>query len=298
MATTVRKGVSVDASALSAHLYDYSQVLGKSLSEVVRRQAALFCQDMISYSRPFSGSTPGDGNTSSAKLHGAENVRRSIFKIFRPIDKASKSQIADLGSYEVFKLWNKRKGESIQGTKKILRWQKFQQKFAKGNQLAFVGPGDISSMSKIHSNLRTDGGHGSLISEARRSKQPFAIVAKESDLNSYVRKKQKDVGFLKSAYYIAATNLGENIKAAAWVRHGEAASNAISIKVSDDPAKPAFIVGNKIGKRAGNANFIGLAISHRAYSMRVAMAAELNKKKIPLWVASAKGMTVGSAKYF
>ena len=33
-------------------------------------------------------------------------------------------------------------------------------------------------------------------------------------------------------------------------------------------------------------------------AMRVKMAAELNKKKIPLWVAAAKGMTVGSAKYF
>ena len=298
MATTVRKGVQVDASALMAHLHDYSIVLGKDMATVVRRQAALFCQDMIAYSRPFSGTAPGDGNSKSAKDHGAENVRRSIYKIFRPLDRATRSQVADLGDYNVFKLWNKRKGQTVQGKGKMVRWQKFQEKFAKGNQIAFIGPGDINSMQKIHTNLRTDGGHGSLVSEARRSKQPFAIVAKDSDIQSYLRKKQKDVGFLKSAYYIAASNLGEKIKASSWVQHSEAASNAISIKIDNDPTKPQFVVGNKIGKRAGNANFVNLAISHRAYSMRVEMAARLNKNKIPLWLATAKGMTTGTVKYF
>ena len=294
MAISANKGVEVDSSGLSAHLKDYIAVMGKSMSEVIRRQAALFCQDMIAYSRPFSGTSPGDGNTLPAKAHGAENVRKSIFKIFRPVDKATRSQIADLNSYDVFKLWNKRKGQTIQGKGKQIRWQKFQQKFAVGNSYAFIGPGEISTMEKMHTNLRIDGGRGSLNSEARRSKQPFAIVAKESDINSYVRKKQKDVGFLKSAYWIAATQLGENIKAPAWVKHGEAASNAISIKLLSDPAAPAFVVGNKIGRRAGNSNFVQVAINHRAYSMRVEMAAKINKDKNKLWMFTAKN----TSQYF
>jgi len=288
MGISANKGVEVDSSGLSAHLKDYIAVMGKSMQEVIRRQAALFCQDMIAYSRPFSGTSPGDGNTLPAKAHGAENVRKSIFKIFRPIEKATRSQIADLGSYDIFKMWNKRKGQTVQGKGKQIRWQKFQQKFAVGNSYAFIGPGEISTMEKMHTNLRIDGGRGSLNSEARRSKQPFAIVAKESDINSYVRKKQKDVGFLKSAYWIAATQLGENIKAPAWVKHGEAASNAISIKLLSDPAAPAFVVGNKIGRRAGNSNFVQVAINHRAYSMRVEMAAKINKDKNKLWMFTAK----------
>jgi hypothetical protein len=272
--------------------------MGKSMQEVIRRQAALFCQDMSAYSRPFSGTTPGDGNTLPAKAHGAENVRKSIFKIFRPIDKATRSQIADLGSYEAFKMWNKRKGQTVQGKGKQIRWQKFQQKFARGDSFTFIGPGDQASLAKIHTNLRIDGGRGSLNSEARRSKQPFAIVAKESDIEAYVRKKQKDVGFLKSAYWNAAQMLGENITAAAWVKHGEGSTNAIAIKLLNDPAKPAFEVGNKIGKRAGNANFVKLAINHRAYSMRAEMAAELNKNKTPLWLATAQGKTSNTFQHF
>ena len=283
------KGAQVDSSGLSAHLKDYIEVMGKSMTEVIRRQAALFCQDMIAYSRPFSGTSPGDGATLTAREHGAENVRKSIYKIFRPIDRATRSQIADLGDYNVFKLWNKRKGQTVQGKGKNIRWQKFQQKFARGDSYAFIGPGDVGAIQKIHTNLRIDGGHGSLTSEARRAKQPFAIVAKDSDLEKYVKKKQKDVGFLKSAYWIAATNLGEKIKAPAWAKHGEASSNAISIKLVADPAKPSFIVGNKIGKRAGNANFVQVAINHRAYSMRAEMAAKLNKEKVSLWSAAAEG---------
>ena len=298
MAISANKGVEVDSSGLSAHLKDYIAVMGKSMSEVIRRQAALFCQDMIAYSRPFSGTTPGDGNTLPAKAHGAENVRKSIFKIFRPIERATLSQIADIGSYDVFKMWSKRKGQTIQGKGKQIRWQRFQEKFAKGDTYAFIGPGEIGTMEKIHTNLRIDGGRGSLNSEARRSKQPFAIVAKESDIDSYVRKKQKDVGFLKSAYWIAATQLGENIKAPAWVKHAEAASNAISIKLLSNPAAPAFVVGNKIGMRAGNSNFVQVAINHRAYAMRVEMAAKLKKEKIPLWLACAQGKTTGTSQFF
>lgn len=298
MGISANKDVEVDSSGLSAHLKDYIAVMGKSMQEVLRRQAALFCEDMISYSRPFSGTKPGDGNTKTAKAHGAENVRKSIFKIFRSVDLATRSQIADLGNYDVFKLWNKRKGQTVQGVGKMIRWSKFQQKFARGDSFTFIGPGDQSSLAKIHTNLRTDNGRGALTSEARRSKQPFAIVAKESDIETYVRKKQKDVGFLKSAYWNAAQMLGEKIKAAAWVKHNEGASNAIAIKLINDPAKPSFEVGNKIGKRAGNANFVQIAINHRAYSMRVEMAARLNKEKTRLWVATAQGKTSGTSQFF
>jgi len=284
---SANKNVTIDSTGLSAHLKDYVKVMGKDLATVIRRQAALFCQDMIAYSRPFSGDTPGDGDTLPAKAHGAENVRKSIFKIFRPVDKATRSQIADLNNYDVFKMWNKRKGQTVQGKGKQTRWKKFQQKFARGDSFAYVGPGERSTLEAMHTNLRTDGGRGSLNSEARRSKQPFAIVAKESDIEAYVLKKQKDVGFLKSAYWIAATELGEKIKAPAWVKHSEAAGNAIAIKFLSDPAKPGFEVGNKIGKRAGNANFVQLAINHRAYSMRNDMAARMNKQKKNLWLNTA-----------
>ena len=299
MGTTVRKGVTVDASALMGHLYDYSIVLGKDMATVVREQAVLFCNDMIRFSRPFAGKSPGTGNTKGAKDTGAENVSRSIRKIFRSVENADKEQIASLGRYDVFKMWTKRKGERVQGKAKLARWDSFQKKFSKGTQYAFIQSGDLGSMARIHNQNRTDNGHGSLTAAARNAKHPFAIVAKESDINKYVRQKQKDVGILKSAYYFAAKVVkGQAPKAPSWAQHEEGAPNAVGKDDGEQPMKPEVLVGNLIGKRAGNDRFVGLAISYRAYAMRVKMAAQLNKVKMPLWVASAKGMTTYSGKYF
>lgn len=299
MGTTARKGVTTDASALMAHLHDYSIVLGKDMATVIREQAVLFCSDMVRFSRPFAGKSPGTGNTSDAKKAGADNVARSIRKIFRPVELADKEQIASLGRYDVFKMWAKRKGETIQGKGKMLRWDAFQKKFGKGTNYAFIGPGDLGGMARIHNANRTDNGHGSLTSSARGSKHPFAIVAKDSDIKKYIRQKQEDVGILKSAYFFAAKRMkGQTPKAPTWAQHAEGQPNAVGQDDGDKPMRPEVLVGNLIGKRAGNDRFVALAISYRAYAMRVKMAAELNKKKIPLWLATAKGMTTGTSKYF
>lgn len=299
MPTTVTKGVTIDASALNAHLRDYSIVLGKNIGEVVRQQAGLFCEDMVKYSRPFSGQSPGSGNTSGAKDTGMDNVKYSIRKIFRPVELATKEQIASLGRYDVFKLWNKRKGESLKGKGAMAKWTAFQARYGKGGSYAFIEPGNLGEMGTIHRGLRTDNGRGPLSSMARRSKQPFAIVSKDRDIERYIRQVQKDVGTLKSAYWFAANRIkAGKVRMPAWVKHPEGEGNAIGIDEIAKPMLPAATVGNTIGAKAGNDRFVKLAISHRGYAMRVAMAAELNKKKIPLWVATAQGMTVSTAKYF
>lgn len=298
MATTARKNVQVDASALIDHLHDFALVMGKTLGEVVRDQAALFCQDMIAYSRPFAGKSPGTGAQSNAKTTGNDNVAHSIRKIFRPVELATKEQIASVGKYEVFKMWTKRNGERVQGKGKAIRWQLFQDKFGGGPSMAYVGPGDLATMGRIHRSLRSDGGHGSLSAVARGAKQPFAIVAKDKDIERYIRQEQKVVGTLKSAYYFAGVRIRGKIKAPAWAKQAGGQENAIAQDKVAQPMKPEVTVGNMIGGKAGNDKFVRLAISHRAYAMRVKMAAELNKQKVPLWAASARGQTTKTAKYF
>ena len=287
MAIQVAKGVKVDDTEFMKHLDAYSKVMGKSMGEVAKQQAGLFCKDMINYSRPFASSrSAGDGATSGAKEHGQSNVEKSIRKIFRPLERATKSQIADLNKYDIFKQWNRRKGETGQGMRK---WKQFQPKFARGNHYAFIESGNIGAMGAIHSKLRTDNGHGSLTAEARSAKQPFAIVEKDSDIKKYIKEKQKHVGYLKSAYWHAAVKLGANITAPSWVKHSDGSSNAISLKEGEGTPAPAFTVGNTIGGRAGNSAFVRSAINHRAYAMRAVMAAKLNKDKVPLWLACAGG---------
>ena len=299
MAITVAKGVTVDDTKFQQHLVAYSKVMGQSFGAVIRRQAALFCQDMIAYSRPFSGSSPGDGQSLTAKQHGIENIKSSVYKIFRPLEKASLHSIADLGNYDVFKKWQKQ-GDRSKPSKKM-KWTQFQAKYARGNQYGYI-ENNMGEMGEQHNSYRTDNGHGSLKSAARAGNgfksNPFVIVSKDSVIKRYIKEKSKSVGFLKSAYYWAAVQLGENIKAPAWVKNPSARNNAISIKVGESTASPEFTVGNKIGGKAGNNSFVRVAINHRAYAMRVAMAAKLNKDKTKLWVACASGKVASIAEGF
>jgi hypothetical protein len=268
------------------------------MAEVIREQAGLFCQDMIKYSRPFAGKSPGTGDKKTAKDTGDNNVKRSIRKIFRSVDQADPEMIASLGRYDVFKMWTKRKGEKVQGKGKAVRWERFREKYAKGTSYAFIPPGSLSLMDAIHRKLRTDGGRGSLNPAARGAKKPFAIVAKDKDIERYTNKVQKDVGMLKSAYYHAAMLVRSKCAGASWVKHSEGRGNAIARDEGQKPNQPEMTVGNTIGRRAGNDRFVRMAISYRAYAMRVAMAARLNKDKIPLWLATAQGKTVNVSKFF
>ena len=297
MGVTARKGVEVDDSALMGHLHDYALVLGKDMAEVIREQSGLFCQDMIKYSRPFAGKSPGSGDKKTAKDAGDNNVKRSIRKVFRSVDQADPEMIASLGRYDVFKMWTKRKGETVQGKGKAARWERFREKYGKGTSYAFIPAGDLNLMGQIHKKHRIDGGRGSLSPAARSAKRPFAIVAKDKDIERYTKQVQKDVGFLKSAYYHAAMLVRSKCAGASWVKHSEGKANAFAKDEGQKPKQPEMTVGNLIGKRAGNDRFVRMGISYRAYAMRVAMAARLNKDKIPLWLATAQGKTVNVSKF-
>jgi hypothetical protein len=300
MPITVTKGVTTDSSALMAHLRDFSLVMGKTLGETVREQAGLFCEDMVKYSRPFAGKTPGSGNTKGAKDTGAQNVRLSIRKIFRPVESSTKKSIAALGNFDVFKLWNKRKGHSVRGKGAMIRWTQFRQKYGGGRAPAFVARGDMATLKRIHKSLRTDNGKGPLSAAARSAKEPFAIVEKDADLERYIKAEQKKVGELKSAYFFAAKRIkAGKVRIPAWAQQPEGESSATGIDEVAKPMMPTVTVGNKIGGKAGNDRFVRIALSHRAYAMRVVMAARLNKEKTPLWVATAQGKVSGTtSRYF
>ena len=291
------KGVKVDASALQAHLIDFAKVMGKSLGQVVKEQAGLFCKDMIGYTRPFASKQGGDGATSTAKQVGVSNVTKSVFKVFQPLQNATPADIANLGSYDVFKMWEKRTSNSSAKGRKM-RWAQFQGKFRNGDRAPAFINGDKAAMGKLHDSLRQDGGKGPLFGYAQKAKRPFAFVAKESDIASYARQKAKDVGTLKSAYWFAAQRIAENIVVPAWAKQAAGAPNAIADNKADQPMKPEVTVGNLIGNKLGNARFTQAAISHRAYAMRVKMAAELKKQKTPIWLATAQGKTSNTSQYF
>jgi hypothetical protein len=295
MSVTANKGVTVDDSAFLAHLRDYSKVLGKSMAETIRKQAGLFCLDMIGYTRPFT--SPGEGMTSGSKDKGFENVKKSVYHIFQPIERATSGQIASIGRYDVFKMWEKRSGSGTAKGRKV-RWTQFQKTHAGGTAPVFIEAGDQGTIGRIHSSLRQDNGRGSLKPSASHSKEPFAIVAKDKDIQSYIKKKQKDIGILKSAYYFAAVKIRSKVTSPAWVKQPEGVGNAIGEDKTDVPNLPEVTVGNTKGGKGTFNSLIRTAINRRAYAMREAMAAKLNKQKIPLWKATAQGKTANTSQFF
>lgn len=290
-----RKGIDIDDSNLMGHLHDYALVLGKSLGEVVREQAGLFCMDLVAFTHPFK--SPGQGMTSEAKKKGLANVEKSVFKIFAPIDKATSSQIAAIGRYDVFKLWAKSNttDKKDRGPK---AWQSFQSRHSGGRQIPYLDA-DSSQMRKIHFKNRRFNGKGGLQPYAIRAKTPFAFVKNEKVIKTYVREHQKFVGSFKSAYWFAAQKIrAKEVRAPAWIRHQRGNKFAIGIDQIQQPKKPEATVGSIIGKRAMPVGLVRRAISKRAYAMRFVMARELNKRKMSLWEATARGMTVNTARYF
>lgn len=296
MAIKVTKHLQLDDSNLVGHLHDFAKVLGKDLGEVVREQAGHFCMDLVKYTRPFTSA--GKGLDGGSKKKGEENVRKAVFTIFRPLALATKQEIANTKSFEVFKMWNKERGQGKSSLSNQKQWEMFQARNPPGRSLTYVGS-DASAMTKIHTKLRKYSGKGGLLDYVKSAKSPFGLARKEKDLEKYAKLKWKEVGSLKAGYWYAAQKIrAKEIKAPAWIKHTTGQSYAIGQDLINTPMKPEALVGNLIGFRAMPRGLLRSAINYRMYAMRVKMAAELNKKKIPLWLATAQGLTTSTHSNF
>ena len=288
MAIRSRVGVQVDTTGLQAHLQDYVKIMGKEMSVVIKEQAGLFCRDMASYTRPFATRDGGGtGLTMPAKKAGQDNVRLSAKKVFAPIDMATNEQIASIGSYEVFKIWEKRNGGAGPASGRKIRWTQFQAKYDTGKSTPYFASGNFSAMRRYINGLRDDQGHGGLKKFVKNTKGHFAIVQSEKDIERFIYQKDNNVGILKSAYWFAAERIGAKINVPAWAKRTQGETNAIAEDhTKQSTATPDVVVGNTIGNKLGNERWTRIAIQQRAYKMRNQMAAYMNKNKIPWWKAS------------
>lgn len=296
---TIKAGthVTVDDSAFLAHLKDYAAVMGKTMAEVIREQAGLFCMDMIGYTRPFT--SPGNGQTPDSKKKGMDNVNAAVYKVFQPVAGGTTQQIAAVGRLDVFKMWEKRNSAlGVAGKTKKTRWKQFQARYAGGPSIEFIGGGDISRIKALHNANRQDSGFGSLTAAAANSKSPKALVERDADLKAYIKMKQRDVGILKSAYWHAAQRIKSNAKGPAWAKHSIGAINAIAAESNAGNTHPEITVGNSKGRKGTLDSLIRSAINYRAFAMRSNMARKLNQEKTSLWIATATGRTANTSQYF
>lgn len=305
MAVKTTYGQAIDTTVLRKHLQDFALVMGLDLGGVVKHQAALWCRDMIDYTPPFT--SPGNGSDKGAFKVGAEKVAGQIKSIFKPLisrtDSASPSEIAAIGREDVFKMWKNgiRAGKAddyLTKNHRKIKWVTLQQKYSSsiGGNPRYT---DRNGMKAYHDSMRSDGGRGAVKKSAINAGS-YIFVKDDSDIQWYIRQKQKNVGIMKSGYYFATEVLKENVSFPAWVKHMEGQNEKIVIDNSKKALLPTVTVGNKIGNITkkvsdGRVNFVTRL---RAEKMRTQMVRELNRKKISLWDATKSGSISGTASYF
>lgn len=306
MPIRVARNVEVDDAGFLAHLRDFSKVMGKSMGEVIKQQAALFCRDMVDYTPPFQGEkkgTPGSGGTADAKRQGQMNVENQIRTIFRPLSAASPSTIAGLGREDVFKKWRKASADdhkyATSAGGKFIPWKTFQARFG-GNaygSATFIPAGGSAQMKTFHDANRVDSGRGWLKASAKKG-NVVAFVEKESDIKAYVRQKQKSVAKLKAPYMSAGQKAATSVRFPAWVNHPEMDAKAINQDNTNVPLQPSYTIGNSIGNKLGSERFLALVRNKRAFAMRSVMAAKMNKEKLTLWDATQSRQIIGTVRGF
>lgn len=306
MAIKVARGVEVDDAGFLAHLHDFSKVMGRSMADVIKSQAALFCKDMIAYTPPFEGAAkgkPGSGDTGGAKKQGQENITAQVRMIFRPLSQATPSQIAGLGDEAVFKKWRKASAEEYSyattNAKKFIPWASFKAKFGGDayGKATFIPSGSLGAMKSFHNANRVDSGKGWLKASAKKG-NVVAFVEKDGDVKSFIRLKIKSVGKLKAPYMTAGGKADDKVRFPAWVSHPEMAGNAINTDETNVPMKPSYTIGNKIGNKVNSKRFLYDVRNRRAFAMRSVMAAKMNKDKVTLWEMTARGSISGTRTGF
>lgn len=293
---SVRKNVHVTYADFNKHVALYCKVMNKTVSEVIKNQSRLFCQDMCDYTPPFSGSQPavskgGEGGFGNkARDKGKAAVSRDVRKIFAPLAQAPAASVVNQGNVGIMNAWINEKlklpnphepsmifwihevrGGFI-GTGEMERFKQMVQgkpspniKFIMGTTEAYV--------KKIHEFRRGEPSYnvGKTEKYGKRYVDDWNVVER------YIKRVQGRVGKLKSGWYFAGKKLG-GIKSSSWIE-GQGASTSICVP-SLSGSKPSVEVGSTIGRNyVKGYHFMKMAMNHRAYAMRVQMFERLKSPK-------------------
>lgn len=294
---TTKTGVKVDASGFLHHLKDYAQVMGISFGDVLKQQAGFFCEDMAKI-------TPPNGLTKASQSQGMQNVQSSIEHVFRPLNRASKEQIADLGDEDVFKKWLRLIGKDdktslLSEGAKYIKWKEFEAK-NKGRTdktVAFIpSSGAVDEIGRIHSKYKQSGRNPYFYLPT--GNPGFMLVERKADISTYIKQEQKRVGLLKSPWYWAAKNVKSSPRIPTWAQNPEGSAQAIFINAIKGEV-PELTIGSSTGRKLPFVGkFVKTVLNDRAHAMRNAMKQKMNKDGSALWVMSATGKLGGTYQYF
>jgi len=292
---TVQKGVHIDASLYATHVAMFSQVMRKTVAEVVKDEARLLARDACDLFPPFSGAEPqitkgGEGGFGNkARDKGRAAVNRDIRKIFAPLAQAPAGLVAQRGDIGIFDAWIRAKMKTPPPHQPAWLFDLFNKNgglvtiedfnlFLDKRHGNFSGKGNImlneseGQIGAIHRLIR-----GQPSYNVGKNRKPEVFVRDWKMIENYIKKTQQRVGKLKAGWYWAAKKLG-SVPQSKWIE-GQGSSNAICQPMLSGPA-PKVRIGNSIAKSQSKGwHLFQKAWNHRGYAMRVRMLQTLSGKK-------------------
>lgn len=290
---SVKTNVKVTFADFQKHVNLYAAVMGKSVAEIIKHTARMFCQDMLRYTPPFSGKGPSnnkkDGIDATAKKKGKDNVDRDIRKIFAPLAQAHASTVADYGDLRIFSAWitSKRKLPEPHQPEYIFKMIERRGVFSQGEFDYFKRVETMRTSRWGNFILGTTESTIKSIHEERRGEPSYKVkYSDKTEINyvddwriveNYIKRVQARVGKLKSGWYYAGLELGK-MPDVPWVS-AQPSSFKICVKqLSGD--NQSITVGSTIGRNYSQGySLMTAAMNHRAYVMRKEMLRFLKDPK-------------------
>lgn len=284
--------LAFDVSELNKLMGMYASMSKRTLPEVVRETARLFCQDMVNFTPPFSeavmttreGGVGGFGN--KARDKGRTSVARDIDRIFMPLSEATARDVASANNPDMFREWiseKKQADPSYKGGKfaRIFNapfWElsdktlmAAMEKAQKASRTVhYLGSASEDQLHAVHVDVRGGTDVPYKVYKSQRMREVWIVDNEgQRSVESYKKQVQKRVGRLKAGWYFAGVAMNSRglknpMPTSAWIAE-RGSGNAIAAVTSGE-GDFRVTVGNKIGRNFHDfdATF-ERAKKHRAY---------------------------------
>ena len=285
---TVKKGVVTNEQQLRQTLGAYCMVMGGNAAKLLKKQARLFCDDMLDFTMPWEGGMGQDGHSSRAQLNGKDRVQSQIKSIFLPLQFVGAGEVLQYGNEGVFLAWLRaRKKLSNPMLPKWLLgndgmsslWTKFQQwEFAQAE--AAISPGLVKLdtynkgagiIKSTHERERggtTTADYFKNMKAAGKFGTRYVVDDDGKAVLAYSKRVEAHVGRLKAGWYSVGSQLGKMKGVGYWIR-GNQWNTGTLVDHLGNSTVPSVTVGNKVqGLHRATRDGYKLAVSYRNYAMR------------------------------
>lgn len=291
--------IRVDASGFQAHLDQYRKVMRMTVDNVLKQQARLVCQDVLSLELPYVGNGGGDRGIRNDALEKGENsLMADLERIFEPLYKASWEDVAQKGDFSVFSAWvSDSKAEKRDlpdfikdsSTVSIGEWEKFQARYGNspspwGKHSGLLNFSAVNASEGQIKSIHIAARGGTRVANYKRNikahKNVYYVSGLEKKLKSYARRAKLRIGTLKGGFYAAGAMLGR-MKANAWIKDNSAGNGILEMGNLKFDSEKSITVGNvNHGYMTipPGYNRWKLIYSVRARKMRDTMARSLTRK--------------------